>query len=691
MSPSRKPPTQPALFAEALREWMHRLGLKQRDLAAEAHIAESTLSHWLRGDRPSVDMESLVWLLVTLYCRFREAGLDWTVADALDTIAPIGRTWEDVRQTLGNLHGPNIRTFREWWEKGKPQPLSPPPAAALHLYVERKELAHLRQRITAWDGFRQPRWRAVVIHGVAGAGKTTLVEALARDETVRRAFRDGVLLLKDWAPEGLLAHACWQASLDPPPGREAAAWARWAALPTRRLLIIVDDITPGATARGKEHLEALRELLLPLGPQVVVVVTTQFGTDVQREMAGRFGPERVAEIPLRGLAEDETVRLVERVLERPLTPPERERMTRTAEALGWHPEGLRLAAFIARDAGWDAADQSLEPERMADNWKQLRRLVNRQWWRMGDNRRKQMGRLIWRTARGGPFGPALAAAVWKTDPATTADSLQDLERMGMVERVTVYPTEWWREGETELWRVAPVVWRVIRGKADRLERTYRRWERTGWRIGVLARSLAANPPEWSPAPPAPASLALVSTALTLLLIVPKYLVLVLLALAERMVGRRGWARRWELWTVTGTWLTVLRAVRERRRVFPSEEMELLEVQARWQVNSLLALEYLIGAGTIVADAVLRLRSLPQQADAVWWWGFLAAMGLLVLAMVTGVSRLYWMDVLYGVRTWDLALMVRLALALSRPLAGLGPVRRERERLREAWERGGRNP
>jgi hypothetical protein len=50
----------------------------------------------------------------------------------------------------------------------------------------------------------------------------------------------------------------------------------------------------------------------------------------------------------------------------------------------------------------------------------------------------------------------------------------------------------------------------------------------------------------------------------------------------------------------------------------------------------------------------------------------------------------WLNVLYGVRTWDLALMVQLALALSWPLQWLGPVRRERERLREAWERGGRN-
>ncbi len=47
----------------------------------------------------------------------------------------------------------------------------------------------------------------------------------------------------------------------------------------------------------------------------------------------------------------------------------------------------------------------------------------------------------------------------------------------------------------------------------------------------------------------------------------------------------------------------------------------------------------------------------------------------------------WLSVLYGVRTRDLGLAVRLALALTAPLRRLAPVRRERERLLEAWNRG----
>jgi len=96
------PPTRPDLFAEALREWMQRLGLKQREIAAEAHVTESTLSHWLRGDRPP-DVESGLWLLMALHRRFREFQEDWTVADALDTIAPLGWSWEDVRRALETL------------------------------------------------------------------------------------------------------------------------------------------------------------------------------------------------------------------------------------------------------------------------------------------------------------------------------------------------------------------------------------------------------------------------------------------------------------------------------------------------------------------------------------------------------------------------------------------------------------
>ncbi len=40
--------------------------------------------------------------------------------------------------------------------------------------------------------YRQARWRAVILYGMTGIGKTVIARALADNEQVMRAFRDGV-------------------------------------------------------------------------------------------------------------------------------------------------------------------------------------------------------------------------------------------------------------------------------------------------------------------------------------------------------------------------------------------------------------------------------------------------------------------------------------------------------------------
>ena len=46
---------------------------------------------------------------------------------------------------------------------------------------------------TALSSYRQARWPAVILYGLAGSGKTALARVLADNVRVGRAFRDGIL------------------------------------------------------------------------------------------------------------------------------------------------------------------------------------------------------------------------------------------------------------------------------------------------------------------------------------------------------------------------------------------------------------------------------------------------------------------------------------------------------------------
>jgi len=689
--PIRNPSTRPDLFAEALREWMQRLGLKQRDIAADAHVTESTLSHWLRGDRPP-DVESGLWLLIALHRRFREFQEDWTVAEVLDAIAPLGWSWEDIWRTLTGrvLESSGEQSFRDWWEKGKPQPPPLSPSQLPAWYVEREEQHRLREMLTDWADWRQARWRGIVVTGVAGAGKTTLLFALAQDPSVRRAFRDGILWLEG-NKKDLLDQAADRIGLVGSPRARREKWAQWATPPHRRLLIVVDDGLPD---------EDLDTLAATLGPQAVLVVTTQKGPEVMAAIERWIPREHLAEILLRGLREEEGFSLIAQFLGAPVREPDRETVRQIGHLLGWHPEGLRIAAAMAGDIGeqkgrraeeqrgrgaeeqrsegagepdWAGVLAFLEEERLkGGEWDPLRRLVERQWERMGEARRRRVEQLVWRTVRGGPLGEHLAGALWEVRPEVARSLLRDLERTGLVERVTAHPLEWWREGKVEMWRVTPVVFHLRReaGEQTAQEKELQRWRRRA----VFQKAWAAH----LATPPMPWSLALAATLFHALGNLPKMLTLIGLAAIGWIVRRKDWAGRWERWTTTWTPVSNLRWHLKKKEVWMAEELELL-------ISQITAAGWIILGTTVGAVIALITTALVGKGRAhpeiLVFFVFVAH---LLLAWPT------WLNVLYGVRTWDLALMVQVALALSWPLQWLGPVRRERERLREAWKRGGRS-
>ncbi len=224
---------------------------------------------------------------------------------------------------------------------------------------------------------------------------------------------------------------------------------------------------------------------------------------------------QIAEVLLQGMREEEGFALIQRVQGHPLGEQERETARRVADILGWHPEGLRLAAGMAGEqqsreaeaqrSGWEAVLAFLEEEGLkGGEWDPLLRLLKRQWERIGPERREWVERLVWRTVRGGPLEEPLAGAIWDVRPEVARLILQDLERTGLVERVAVHPAEWWRPQEVVMWRVTPIVFQVRREEdlTGRRKQDQRRWRKrsSSGRIGPpgFPRPRCPPPSPWSP-------------------------------------------------------------------------------------------------------------------------------------------------------------------------------------------------
>jgi transcriptional regulator with XRE-family HTH domain len=698
--PIRNPSTRPDLFAEALQEWMQRLGLKQRDIAADAHVTESTLSHWLRGDRPP-DVESGLWLLMALHRRFREFQEDWTVAEVLDGIAPLGWSWEDIWRTLTRrvVESSGEQSFRDWWRAGKPRPLPPPIRPLTTEFVERAEGLQLRQAATSWEHWRQARWDALLLTGMAGVGKTTLLTALAQNPQVQKHFRDGILWLEGTEDTGekefLIRRACWEASVETR-GSAQTAWARWVSQPERRLLVIVDDLLLDSLHRRED----LAALVGPKGPQVVFAIASQKGARLREWLEEWLPSDRIAEWHLEGMREEEGLLLVEKVLKRKIQPEERAMAIAVGDALGWHPFGLQVTIPAVREEGWENLLQDLEQARARENWEPVLWAIERQWNRVGPKVRWEITRLLRRTLRGGPMGAMLAGAIWKPWPVAWVASLtgrlrrheaqraqwrlEELAQTGLVEEVTLHPAEWWRETTMRTWRVAPMLRWFILQKTGRWRPRWEGWKRkVWWMVMFMTR-------DWywrDILPPLPDSLTLVRCLPNLLLGAVRIPMLLVLEQKEKRLGRSGLVWEWIQGKVLGVPGTRLRKHWDYLRLWPLEETEMFN----WQVGMMIIM--------LVVNIALSwmLWELRNWVISIGMWdvldGWMKAGAnlslLLVLLWVVWLAVLFvyplWACVLYGVPDRELERVVQIALRVSRVLQQLGPLREQEEWLRKAWE------
>jgi hypothetical protein len=189
--------------------------------------------------------------------------------------------------------------------KGPAAPFQAPPPAADHVQ-RRAELASLKQHLLADDGTdREGRQKfklsakTVGLHGVGGAGKTTLARLFCADAEVRQACRDGIL----WVPIGkhppdpraqiadlvtALEGECDGCSTLP------AARARLqAALDGKAILLVLDDVWDEAQVRdivevstNSARLMTTRNTLTLPFEAIPVDVGTMKEEDAQRLLAG---------------------------------------------------------------------------------------------------------------------------------------------------------------------------------------------------------------------------------------------------------------------------------------------------------------------------------------------------------------------------------------------------------------------
>jgi hypothetical protein len=474
-------------------------------LAAAVGVHASYLSQLEHGKkRPSPQF--LLRLFATLHRRLP----DWSVAQAVDGLVPLGITWATVAQWLETdaLGLRNVRSLQQWWEAGRPAspPLTVlPPRQAPLLYVERSIQPVITQQLLDWTQYQEMRYQAHILWGLGGHGKTTLAQALVGQSQTRTGFREGIF----WLDAARGAPAEWVATLAQAAGlhRRAgegwvARWQRWTARPQHRTLVILDDLVAG---------QDLQPLLGRWGPQMVLLITTQQPDAIWLAIRRWLPAATLQEYQVPGLLEPELRRLAQHIWQRDPMRAELTRLQRLGAVWGRAPDMLSSALADAQRYGWATVERNLRHLGGA-----AESAVRRHLWRLRrhDTAAWQAVSALAQESQGPqPFNRVFAALVWETSLVHATQRLTQLTRQGVLERC---PGRGLEVGGTTRWTLAPLVRRVLQGPRSAASqpprvRLWRYWQLTRrepqlrgqgglWLAVRAALRPAAALPELLPAP-----------------------------------------------------------------------------------------------------------------------------------------------------------------------------------------------
>ena len=270
--------------------------------------------------------------------------------------AALQPAWEPVRSLRRYLEQASQRGRRLAQARGEPAAatrpppfMAPPPAQQ---WVERPELT---ERVLSHLLADAEGTRVLLLHGLPGAGKSSLARRVANDSRVRSRFGGGVLWAELGQQPDLLARVqAWVAALDKAPltGDLAALEAKLTELLRERppCLLVVDDVWEA------QHLKPLAVTW----PHCRVLVTARrkhvvAGLDaaVQTVPVGPLTPQQaLALLRLRMGARWEST-----------GAPQSPRPAQVAAALGHLPEALKLLAARVRTADdWERLPEAIGAE-----------------------------------------------------------------------------------------------------------------------------------------------------------------------------------------------------------------------------------------------------------------------------------------------------------------------------------------
>lgn len=282
---------------------------------------------------------TVVGIIVQADDRFKEGVLE---AVPLAAIAENARLWEYLgRLPVGDLatHAPNI-----------PVPTEQVPIT----YVDRPEL--IQQVMTALiSEEKAPSGRVAIsaVYGLGGIGKTTLAASIAWDPSTATRFPDGRLWLTlgQEPREPITILIDWLTKLGysdlKPRSYEDARADLVRVLQDRAILFVIDDIWPSSAS--------IAEILMVPAPRCRYLLTTRFAeiaTDLHAQL-----------FEVDAMSPDQATTLLERNLGRTLVLSERPMASKLAEAVGYHPQALELAASrVAKGKSWEDLVAALTAE-----------------------------------------------------------------------------------------------------------------------------------------------------------------------------------------------------------------------------------------------------------------------------------------------------------------------------------------